>query len=161
MRQFLKENFGLKCVGSVETPFGYSYNYYTDNKSRWWYETASGGDDLYITPAMDEAEAIEYVKEYIGMIEEEIVFNASRAVRPVLKRCNGRRVEVIPQKWIETPRVGYYWIYCDATATCWYVDEDDLSHNVRLLHADNIDGAIHEAQEYVDYLIDMNESEDE
>ena len=161
MKQFLKEEFGLKCMGSVATPFGCSYKYYRDNEDRWYHETCNGGDDIMFTPARDEAEAIEYVEEYIGMVENEIVFNASRAVRTVQKRCNGRIVEVIPQEWIETPWVGYCWIYCDAAATCWYVDEDDLSHNVRLLHADNIDDAIHEAQEYVDYLIDINESEDE
>lgn len=161
MKQFLKENFGLKCVGFVETPFGCCYKYYTDNENRWWYETVNGSDDLILTPATDEAEVIEYVEEYIDMIEGEIVFNASRSARPVQKICNGRIVEVIPQEWVETLWGCYYWIYCDAGAACWYVDVDDMSHNVMLLHADDIDEAIYEAKEYVDYLIDLNESEDE
>ena len=160
MKHFLKENFDLKCVGSVDTPFGCAYKYYTDNENRWWHETGNGGHDLILTPATDEAEVIEYVEEYIDMIEEEIAFNASRSVRPVQKMCNGRIVEVIPQEWVETPWDCYYWIYCDATG-CWYVDEDDMTHAVMLLHANDVEEAIKEAQEYVDYLIDLNESEEE
>lgn len=161
MKQFLKENFDLKYVGSLETPFGCYYNYYMDKENRWWHETLNGGNDLILTPATDEAEAIEYLKEYIGMVEAENVFRASRSVRPVQKVCNGRIVEVIPQEWVETPWDCYYWIYCDAGAACWYVDVDDMSYNVMLLYADDIDEAIHEAKEYVDYIIDINESEDE
>ena len=161
MKQFLMENHGLKCVGTVETPFGYSYEYYTDNEKRWWHETRNGGDDLILTPATDEAEAVKCVEEYIKLIADEIVFDTCRFARSVQKMCNGRRVKVIPQAWTETPWVCYYWIYCDAGAECWYVDEDDMTDNVMLLHADNMCEAIHEAQEYVDYLIDINESEGE
>lgn len=161
MKQFLKENFGLKCVGSVETPFGYSCKYYTDNQNRWWHATPYAGDGLILTPATDEAEAVECVEEYIKLIEGEIVFNVSRSVRPVHKICNGRIVEVIPQEWIVTPWGCYYWIYCDATAVRWYVDEGRLPNDVLLLDAGYIKDAIKEAYEYVDYLIDINESEGE
>lgn len=161
MKQFLKENFSLKCMGSVDAPFGCSYKYYRDNENRWYHETANGEYDLILTDATDEAEVIECVEEYLHMLEKEIVFNVSRSVRPVQKKCNGRMIEVIPQEWLETPWDCYYWIYCDVGAGCWYVDEDDMTHNVMLLHADNIDDAIVEAQEYVDYLTEINESEDD